>query len=144
MADEPWLQEGSEGEWVEHLQRLLEAQGHTPGPIDGIFGPRTEAGVRSYQEANGCKVDGIVGPETWGALNGGGAGGGGADAWQVPAELVAVGAPANFADWSEELRHTYFTGAGSEPIIEVEGDDAGEIDVVAIAETPDDDGEALA
>jgi peptidoglycan hydrolase-like protein with peptidoglycan-binding domain len=47
---------------------LLQAEGVDPGPTDGDFGPRTEAAVRGYQEANGLRVDGIVGPETWGSL----------------------------------------------------------------------------
>jgi peptidoglycan hydrolase-like protein with peptidoglycan-binding domain len=68
MAGEPQLRRGSDGAWVSHLQSLLEAEGVDPGPVDGDFGPRTEAGVRSYQEANGLRVDGIVGPETWGSL----------------------------------------------------------------------------
>jgi peptidoglycan hydrolase-like protein with peptidoglycan-binding domain len=53
---------------VSHLQSLLQAEGVDPGPVDGDFGPRTEAAVRAYQEANGLRVDGIVGPETWGSL----------------------------------------------------------------------------
>jgi peptidoglycan hydrolase-like protein with peptidoglycan-binding domain len=151
MADEPLLRQGSDGEWVAYMQGLLEAQGHTPGPLDGIFGPRTEAAVRSYQAANGCRVDGIVGPETWGALNaggaaggGGGGGGGGAAEGEVPAELVALGAAQNLADWTPEQRTAYFTGAGSEPREEVGGDDASEVDVLAINDTADDGGEALA
>jgi peptidoglycan hydrolase-like protein with peptidoglycan-binding domain len=67
-ARAPLLREGHEGEWVRYLQELLERAGHTPGPVDGIFGPRTEAGVRSFQAANGCDVDGVVGPQTWTAL----------------------------------------------------------------------------
>jgi peptidoglycan hydrolase-like protein with peptidoglycan-binding domain len=150
MADEPMLRRGSEGDWVAYLQGQLEAQGHTPGPLDGLFGPRTEAAVRSYQEANGCRVDGIVGPETWGALNAGGGsggGGGGSDGGaegEVPAELVAIGAAPNLADWTAEQRTAYFTGAGSEPREEVGGDDASEVDVLAINDTGGDDGEALA
>jgi peptidoglycan hydrolase-like protein with peptidoglycan-binding domain len=69
MAGEPQLSEGSDGQWVSHLQTILEARGFDPGPIDGIFGPRTEAAVKAYQEAYGLKVDGIVGPITWGSLN---------------------------------------------------------------------------
>jgi peptidoglycan hydrolase-like protein with peptidoglycan-binding domain len=68
MAGEPQLRRGSDGAWVSHLQSLLQAEGADPGPIDGDFGPRTEAAVRAYQEANGLRVDGIVGPETWGSL----------------------------------------------------------------------------
>jgi peptidoglycan hydrolase-like protein with peptidoglycan-binding domain len=69
MAGEPQLCEGSDGSWVSHLQTILAARGFDPGPIDGIFGPRTEAAVNAYQEAYGLTVDGIVGPITWGSLN---------------------------------------------------------------------------
>jgi hypothetical protein len=36
-----------------------------PGPIDGNFGPRTEAAVRAYQTQQNITVDGIVGDQTW-------------------------------------------------------------------------------
>ena len=35
---------------------------------DGVFGSETEATVKSYQQANGLNVDGLVGPETWAKL----------------------------------------------------------------------------
>lgn len=38
--------------------------------LDGSFGDKTEAAVKSYQESHGLLVDGIVGPSTWSSLIG--------------------------------------------------------------------------
>ena len=36
-------------------------------PLDGRFGPRTEAAVKAYPTQRQFVVDGIVGPQTWGS-----------------------------------------------------------------------------
>jgi len=49
---------------VRYLQRQLRRVGARPGPIDGLFGPLTEGGVRRFQRRAGLRVDGLVGPKT--------------------------------------------------------------------------------
>lgn len=67
----PTVRRGSRGPTVSDLQKRLKAQGFDPGPLDGIFGTKTDAAVRAFQRAKKLTVDGIVGPKTWGALLGG-------------------------------------------------------------------------
>lgn len=59
----PTLRRGSKGEEVRILQRHLNLL-----PVDGSFGPATEAAVKNYQGHNGLTPDGVVGPKTWAAL----------------------------------------------------------------------------
>ncbi|MEZ6187490.1 MAG: peptidoglycan-binding protein [Planctomycetota bacterium] len=66
---QPTLRQGSRGAAVRTLQTLLKQRGFDPGPIDGIFGNMTLAAVRRFQSARRLVVDGVVGPQTWGALN---------------------------------------------------------------------------
>lgn len=58
------LRNGSSGDAVEALQQKLADKGFDPGGADGIFGPRTEAALKQYQESIGLDVDGIAGPKT--------------------------------------------------------------------------------
>ncbi len=63
--DTPELGNGSTGSEVSALQQALQKAGLYAGPIDGQFGPNTEAAVRAYQTQRGVTVDGVVGDETW-------------------------------------------------------------------------------
>ena len=53
---------------VRDVQRLLARTGYRPGPIDGRYGPLTEAAVRRFQAHRGLQVDGIAGPRTFADL----------------------------------------------------------------------------
>jgi hypothetical protein len=64
----PVVQSGSHGWVVKIIQRRLHQQGLDPGPIDGDFGPLTDAGVRAFQKQEHLDIDGVVGPMTWAAL----------------------------------------------------------------------------
>jgi peptidoglycan hydrolase-like protein with peptidoglycan-binding domain len=66
--DPPLVKKGSTGAAVTKAQHLLELMGYDPGPIDGIFGAKTEAAVKRFQTDFGLTADGIVGPKTWAML----------------------------------------------------------------------------
>lgn len=63
------LSVGSRGSKVRGLQASLSKGGFTPGPADGIFGPKTLTAVLSFQKQLKLWVDGLVGPRTWSALS---------------------------------------------------------------------------
>jgi len=63
-AAQPLLEQGSEGPAVARVQQAL-GVGDT-----GYFGPVTRAAVIAFQRGDGLLVDGIVGPQTRGALFG--------------------------------------------------------------------------
>ncbi|MFZ9888815.1 MAG: peptidoglycan-binding domain-containing protein [Myxococcota bacterium] len=52
------------GPAVQQAQQLLGAHGFSPGPFDGIMGPKTSAAVIAFQRSRGLAADGIIGPET--------------------------------------------------------------------------------
>jgi len=84
-GDHPQLELYSKGDWVSYAQQLLDSQGFPPQDhkIDGFFGPMTQEAVRDFQGSHGLKVDGIIGPITWAALEGRGGGGGGGGSAQL-------------------------------------------------------------
>lgn len=67
----PTVKKGSKGEYVTLLQTMLINRGYSVGSsgADGIFGTKTDQAVRTFQNAAGLVVDGIVGPKTWAALD---------------------------------------------------------------------------
>ena len=62
------LTNGSRGDSVKSLQTALSNAGYDVGTIDGIYGSKTAAAVKAYQQAQGLSVDGIAGTQTLGAL----------------------------------------------------------------------------
>ena len=60
------LKKGSKGPAVVAVQQALGI------PADGIFGRQTKRAVKSFQANHGLEIDGIVGPITRAALQGGG------------------------------------------------------------------------
>ncbi len=59
---------GSTGADVVDVQRMLQALALYDGDADGIYGQHTRAAVRSFQDARGLAIDGIVGSRTRGEL----------------------------------------------------------------------------
>ena len=62
------LKMGSSGTQVRTLQTKLNNWGYGAGTVDGIFGSKTQAAVKRFQQKNGLAVDGIVGSKTAAAL----------------------------------------------------------------------------
>ncbi len=56
--------------FVKKVQTALVAAGFDPGSTDGKTSPQTIQAIKNFQEANGLKVDGIVGVATWEKLQG--------------------------------------------------------------------------
>lgn len=64
----PLLKRGSISNYVCIAQDDLNTLGYDTGGLDGIFGRKTEAAVKRYQQEIGLVSDGIVGCNTWRSL----------------------------------------------------------------------------
>lgn len=60
----PTIDRTSSGVAVRMLQRAIGVS-----EVDGLFGPRTEEQVEIFQREHRLIIDGIAGPEVWGALS---------------------------------------------------------------------------
>ncbi|MET9269495.1 penicillin-insensitive murein endopeptidase [Kribbella sp. NPDC003557] len=63
----PTQSSGNRGADVQAIQFLLQYAGQSVD-ADGVFGATTVSAAKAFQSAKGLGVDGIVGPQTWGAL----------------------------------------------------------------------------
>ncbi len=61
---------GDQGPEIHDIQQRLLGLGETidPAETSGRFGPATEQAVRAFQDRRHLRVDGLVGPDTWGQL----------------------------------------------------------------------------
>ncbi len=73
VDDGTLLQLEDSGDAVTQLQTRLANLGYYDGPISGIFGELTQAAVINFQQQNGLSPDGIVGAETFAAIDRGAA-----------------------------------------------------------------------
>ncbi|SFF04612.1 Putative peptidoglycan binding domain-containing protein [Bacillus sp. OV194] len=67
------LKQGKANKEVKNMQYVLNVMSYYTETglvdVDGIFGPKTAAGVKKYQKENGLTADGIVGPKTWNSFS---------------------------------------------------------------------------
>ena len=68
--DRPLLRKGSRGTKVKYLQKILAEKKYYTDKIDGVFGINTRNAVLKFQRDHNLTQDGIVGKNTWIALEG--------------------------------------------------------------------------
>ena len=62
------LKRGDKGSQVVEVQKMLKQLGYLKDKVDGVFGSNTENAVKAFQRVKQVKIDGIVGPVTYGLL----------------------------------------------------------------------------
>lgn len=60
--------QGSRGSEVRQIQTKLKQWGYYDGAVDGVFGSKTTAAVKLFQQRNGLTADGVAGPATLAAM----------------------------------------------------------------------------
>src|SRR5689334_19522094 len=72
-SEQPTLKQGSTGDATVEAQCQLDLatkpSRYTPIAADGSFGAATETRVKEFQRCAGLSADGVLGPQTWAALN---------------------------------------------------------------------------
>lgn len=69
LAGRPVLRHGARGHHARALQERLRELGYFAGRIDGIFGDLTRGAVQAFQADHALDLDGLVGRQTWAALD---------------------------------------------------------------------------
>jgi peptidoglycan hydrolase-like protein with peptidoglycan-binding domain len=64
LAPWPVIAQPMQGPPIQALQHLLRQHGSNI-TADGVFGPKTDAAVKAFQQSHGLVADGKVGPKTW-------------------------------------------------------------------------------
>lgn len=65
----PTLTRGDEGWFVNNAQNVLKILGYYKEEVTSTFDIITEHAVKSFQADWKLRIDGVVGPETWAALD---------------------------------------------------------------------------
>jgi N-acetylmuramoyl-L-alanine amidase len=85
------------GDDVAALQERLVVLGLLAGPVDGVFGPKTDAALRELQRSLGIAVDGICGPITLRAMEALARAVGGGDPWALRQQAEVAGSGMSLA-----------------------------------------------
>jgi peptidoglycan hydrolase-like protein with peptidoglycan-binding domain len=68
LAQTPGTVAATGDERVKAVQQALKDKGHDPGQVDGKLGPRTQAALRDFQQAQGMAATGRIDMPTMRAL----------------------------------------------------------------------------
>ncbi|WP_152997742.1 MULTISPECIES: NlpC/P60 family protein [unclassified Sphingomonas] len=53
---------------IKAIQQALAERGFSPGEVDGVWGRKSIAALRAFQQSQGLEADGVLGPKTAAAL----------------------------------------------------------------------------